>query len=71
MKLTHPDQHRERRVPRGHEMTCRARTCNGRRMVCNAPDLRSTAYGPEAALTLLPPLGTAGVVYMVPIGASI
>jgi amino acid transporter len=33
--------------------------------------LSSAAYGPEAALTLLIPLGAAGVVYIVPISASI
>ncbi|HEV2438999.1 MAG TPA: APC family permease [bacterium] len=33
--------------------------------------LSSAAYGPEAALTLLIPLGAAGVVYMQPISASI
>src|SRR5271167_3703189 len=33
--------------------------------------LRSAAYGPEAALTLLVPLGAAGVAYIVPISASI
>jgi amino acid transporter len=33
--------------------------------------LSSAAYGPEAALTLLIPLGAAGIVYMVPISASI
>src|SRR5260370_23942397 len=33
--------------------------------------LSSAAYGPEAALTLLIPLGAAGIAYMVPIGASI
>ncbi|HXY25316.1 MAG TPA: APC family permease [Candidatus Acidoferrum sp.] len=33
--------------------------------------LSSAAYGPEAALTLLIPLGAAGVAYMVPISASI
>src|SRR5271156_6532225 len=33
--------------------------------------LSSAAYGPEAALTLLLPLGAAGVVYIVPISASI
>ena len=33
--------------------------------------LSSAAYGPEAALTLLIPLGAAGVVYMMPISASI
>src|SRR5262249_57684188 len=31
----------------------------------------SAAYGPEAALTLLIPLGLAGVAYIVPISASI
>jgi hypothetical protein len=31
----------------------------------------SAAYGPEAALTLLIPLGAAGIAYMVPISASI
>ncbi|HEX2714731.1 MAG TPA: amino acid permease, partial [Candidatus Acidoferrales bacterium] len=33
--------------------------------------LSSAAYGPEAALTLLLPLGAAGIAYMVPISASI
>jgi amino acid transporter len=33
--------------------------------------LSSAAYGPEAALTLLIPLGVAGVVYIVPISLSI
>src|SRR6516164_6923273 len=33
--------------------------------------LSSAAYGPEAALTLLIPLGAAGVGYLVPITASI
>lgn len=33
--------------------------------------LSSAAYGPEAALTLLIPLGAAGIVYMLPISASI
>ena len=33
--------------------------------------LSSAAYGPEAALTLLIPLGTAGIAYMLPISASI
>jgi amino acid transporter len=33
--------------------------------------LSSAAYGPEAALTLLIPLGAAGLAYMVPISASI
>jgi len=33
--------------------------------------LSSAAYGPEAALTLLIPLGLAGVAYIVPISASI
>src|SRR5229473_7094450 len=33
--------------------------------------LGSAAYGPEAALTLLIPLGVAGIHYMVPISASI
>src|SRR6266851_9492729 len=33
--------------------------------------LSSAAYGPEAALTLLIPLGAAGIVYMIPISASI
>jgi amino acid transporter len=33
--------------------------------------LSSAAYGPEAALTLLIPLGAAGVAYMIPISASI
>src|SRR6202166_2407328 len=33
--------------------------------------LSSAAYGPEAALTLLIPLGMAGVVYIVPITVSI
>src|SRR5579862_823683 len=33
--------------------------------------LSSAAYGPEAALTLLLPLGAAGVVYIVPISFSI
>jgi hypothetical protein len=33
--------------------------------------LSSKAYGPEAALTLLIPLGAAGIAYMVPISASI
>src|ERR1700676_4747363 len=33
--------------------------------------LSSAAYGPEAALTLLIPLGAAGVAYIVPITASI
>src|SRR3984885_5266483 len=33
--------------------------------------LSSAAYGPEAALTLLIPLGTAGVAYIVPISVSV
>ncbi len=33
--------------------------------------LSSAAYGPEAALTILIPLGMAGVAYIVPIGISI
>ncbi|MEO7144681.1 MAG: APC family permease [Bryobacteraceae bacterium] len=33
--------------------------------------LSSAAYGPEAALTLLIPLGMAGVAYIVPIGISV
>jgi amino acid transporter len=33
--------------------------------------LSSAAYGPEAALTLLIPLGAAGIVYLLPISASI
>src|SRR5438094_265304 len=33
--------------------------------------LGSAAYGPEAALTLLLPLGAAGVSYIVPISATI
>src|SRR5215468_8884053 len=33
--------------------------------------LSSAAYGPEAALTLLLPLGLAGVAYIVPISISI
>lgn len=33
--------------------------------------LSSAAYGPEAALTLLIPLGAAGIVYILPISASI
>ncbi|MFP5248482.1 MAG: APC family permease, partial [Acidobacteriota bacterium] len=33
--------------------------------------LSSAAYGPEAALTLLIPLGLAGVRYIVPISAAI
>src|SRR5205809_3548429 len=33
--------------------------------------LSSAAYGPEAALTLLIPLGAAGIAYMIPISASI
>src|ERR1700760_1892049 len=33
--------------------------------------LSSAAYGPEAALTLLIPLGAAGVAHIVPISASI
>ena len=33
--------------------------------------LSSAAYGPEAALTLLLPLGAAGIAYIVPISASI
>jgi len=33
--------------------------------------LSSVAYGPEAALTLLVPLGAAGVAYIVPVSASI
>src|ERR1700720_824862 len=33
--------------------------------------LSSAAYGPEAALTLLLPLGLAGVAYIVPVSASI
>jgi hypothetical protein len=33
--------------------------------------LSSAAYGPEAALTLLIPLGVAGVAYIVPISISI
>ena len=33
--------------------------------------LSSAAYGPEAALTLLIPLGAAGIAYMVPISGSI
>jgi len=32
--------------------------------------LSSAAYGPEAALTLLIPLGAAGIAYMVPISAA-
>src|ERR1700736_7070143 len=33
--------------------------------------LSSAAYGPEAALTLLIPLGVAGIAYIVPISISI
>src|ERR1700677_503553 len=33
--------------------------------------LSSAAYGPEAALTLLIPLGAAGIAYIVPVSASI
>jgi amino acid transporter len=33
--------------------------------------LSSAAYGPEAALTLLIPLGVAGIAYILPISASI
>src|ERR1700739_1326549 len=33
--------------------------------------LSSAAYGPEAALTLLLPLGAMGVAYIVPVSASI
>ena len=33
--------------------------------------LSSAAYGPEAALTLLLPLGVAGVAYIVPISVSV
>ena len=33
--------------------------------------LSSAAYGPEAALTLLIPVGAAGIAYMIPISASI
>src|SRR5271170_3424359 len=33
--------------------------------------LSSAAYGPEAALTLLIPLGSAGIAYIVPVSASI
>src|SRR5271163_3998960 len=33
--------------------------------------LSSAAYGPEAALTLLIPLGAAGVAYIVPVSGSI
>jgi hypothetical protein len=33
--------------------------------------LSSAAYGPEAALTLLIPLGAAGVAYIVPVSFSI
>src|SRR6516225_4725686 len=33
--------------------------------------LSSAAYGPEAALTLLIPLGAAGVAYIVPVSLSI
>src|SRR6202162_2485250 len=33
--------------------------------------LSSAAYGPEAALTLLIPLGAAGVAYIVPVGAKL
>src|SRR5205807_3087955 len=33
--------------------------------------LSSAAYGPEAALTLLIPLGAAGIAYILPISASI
>src|SRR6266446_3422845 len=33
--------------------------------------LSSAAYGPEAALTLLIPLGAAGIAYIIPISASI
>src|ERR1700683_4813747 len=33
--------------------------------------LSSAAYGPEAALTLLIPLGAAGIAYIVPISASL
>jgi amino acid transporter len=33
--------------------------------------LSSAAYGPEAALTLLIPLGAAGITYIIPISASI
>src|SRR5207302_3961657 len=33
--------------------------------------LSSAAYGPEAALTLLIPLGVAGTAYIIPVSASI
>src|SRR5450755_881477 len=33
--------------------------------------LSSAAYGPEAALTLLIPLGAAGIVYILPVSFSI
>ena len=33
--------------------------------------LSSAAYGPEAALTLLIPLGAAGIAYMIPISARL
>ena len=33
--------------------------------------LSSAAYGPEAALTLLIPLGAAGIAYILPISLSI
>src|SRR6202042_990729 len=33
--------------------------------------LSSAAYGPEAALTLLIPLGAAGIAYIIPISTSI
>src|ERR1700729_1094014 len=33
--------------------------------------LSSAAYGPEAALTLLIPLGAVGILYIVPISASV
>src|SRR5580658_3919720 len=33
--------------------------------------LSSAAYGPEAALTLLIPLGAAGLAYILPIGISV
>ena len=33
--------------------------------------LSSAAYGPEAALTLLIPLGAAGIAYIVPVSAGI
>jgi hypothetical protein len=39
--------------------------------VIYAQTLSSAAYGPEAALTLLIPLGVAGIAYILPISISI